>query len=120
MINTKSEKPFDLQQRTFEFAKGAVSFCRALGKAPVDRELAEQLLRSATSVGANYIEANEALSKKDFMLRIKTCRKEAKENAYWLKLVSTPSADMKRQRASLLAESNELVKIFSAIIVKTE
>ena len=80
-----------------------------------------QLLRSSGSVGANYIEANESLSRKDFCMRVKICRKEAKESAYWLRLVETGnSADVEKQRDSLVQEATELTNIFGAIVRKSQ
>jgi len=81
-------------------------------------EISKQLFRSASSVGANYIEANEALSKKDFIMRIKICRKEAKESIYWLRLIEPDQEE--KERKSLLAEGIELMKIFGSIFRKSE
>jgi four helix bundle protein len=82
-------------------------------------EISKQLVRSSGSVGANYIEANESLSKKDFLMRIKICRKEAKESAYWLKL-SSPTKSNEETKLKLMCESEELMKIFSAIMRKVQ
>jgi four helix bundle protein len=71
-------------------------------------------------VGANYIEANESLSKKDFIMRIKICRKEAKESSYWLKLVSINNEESEKKQGNLIQESVELTKIFGAILEKTD
>jgi len=76
-------------------------------------------MRSAGSVGANYIEANESLSKRDFLMRVKICRKEAKETQYWLKL-SEPKNGFKDLKLHLISESDELMKIFGAIVHKTK
>jgi len=85
-----------------------------------NREYIRQLLRSSASIGANYIEANESLSKKDFLMRIKICRKEAKESCYWLRLVEVGSnRELERERADLTKESSELMMIFSAIMRKS-
>jgi four helix bundle protein len=73
-----------------------------------------------TSVGANYIEANEALGKKDFVMRIKICRKEAKECGYWLKLVEVIDPDLGKEREVLRKESVELMKIFGSILTKSQ
>ena len=81
------DKKYDLEDRTEKFAKDVIQFCRKLPKSTINFELISQVVRAAGSVGANYIEANEALSKKDFANRIKICRKEAKESRYWLKLI---------------------------------
>lgn len=72
-------------------------------------------MRSAASVGANYIEANESLSRKDFVMRVKISKKEAKESHYWLKL-SSPTKKYERNKTELMCESEELQKIFGAII----
>ncbi|MBI5399558.1 four helix bundle protein [Candidatus Saganbacteria bacterium] len=80
-------------------------------------EIGKQLFRSAGSVGANYIEANESLSKRDFVMRVKISRKEAKESRYWLQL-SEPDDDNKEEKNRLIQEATELMKIFGAIIEK--
>jgi four helix bundle protein len=82
-------------------------------------EDSRQLVRASGSVGANYIEANEALSKKDFVLRIKICRKEAKESRYWLRLLEAADRTA-AERDSLVQEAQELTNIFGAIVRKTE
>jgi four helix bundle protein len=78
-------------------------------------EDSKQLIRSSGSVGANYIEANESLSKKDFIMRVKICRKEAKETIYWLRLVNT---NIENERNILIKEGTELMKIFGSILEK--
>ena len=87
MPQDENPKRFDLEDRTFAFAKRARALVKELPKTIGNVEDARQLVRSSGSVGANYIEANESLSKKDFVLRIKICRKEAKETRYWLCLI---------------------------------
>lgn len=82
-------------------------------------EDAKQFIRASGSVGANYIEANESIGKKDFLMKIKTCRREAKESRYWLRLLDVDGTlDSERQR--LAREATELMKIFGAIIRKSE
>ena len=84
-------------------------------------EDAKQLIRSSGSIGANYIEANEALGKKDFFLRIKISRKEAKESIYWLSLVDTNnSPTLEKEKLKLVTEATELMKIFGSIVRKSE
>lgn len=117
--NTTSTKHYDLEGRTLEFAKEVIRFVKMLPQTIANMELTKQIIRSSGSVGANYIEANEALSKKDFVMRIKICRKEAKESGYWLKLVETNKKEVETRRDSLLDEANQLVKIFNAIVVKS-
>jgi four helix bundle protein len=119
---TKNEKPkqYDLEERAFEFARCGVEFCRGLPKTTTDGEIAKQLVRAATPVGANYIEANEALSKKDFLMRIKIYRKEAKETGYWLRLIRVRSPDLTDERERLIGESVELMKIFGSILTRSQ
>jgi four helix bundle protein len=120
MIENQNSTQYDLEDRTLKFAKNAIVFCKALPKTAIDGEITKQLVRAETSVGANYIEANEALSKKDFLMRIKICRKEAKESGYWLRLIEPPNPDLKKQNSILLAESVELMKIFGSILAKSK
>jgi len=81
-------KPYDLEERTFQFAKEVRVFIKTLEKTIANNEDAKQVIRSSGSIGSNYIEANESLSKKDFVFRLKISRKEAKESIYWLKLIN--------------------------------
>ncbi len=112
---------FDLEDRTFAFAQSVRSFVRKLPKTITNIEDVKQLARSSGSVGANYIEANEAISKKDFVHRIKICRKEAKESRYWLKLLhlGNEQTDLEKERTVLIDEATQFVKIFNAIIEKS-
>ena len=88
-INEINSKQYDLEERTLKFAKKVIHFVKGLPRSIANAEIAKQLIRSSSSIGANYIEANESLSKKDFLMRIKISRKESKESIYWLKLVET-------------------------------
>ncbi len=108
---------YDLEPRTLNFAKKIRSFISRIPKSISTIEDGKQLIRSSGSVGANYIEANEAISKKDFIHRIKICRKEAKESQYWLKLIIL-SPSLKEEADQLLQESIELTKIFGSMIEK--
>ncbi len=115
----RTEKKFDLEERTFNFAKKIRSFLKKLNKTIINIEDIKQLLRSLGSVGANYIEANEALSKKDFKLRIKICKKEAKEIKYWLELLDIEeNKELKKEQEELVKEANELMSIFGSILTK--
>jgi len=116
MIENTGSK-YDLEDRTFIFAKAVRSFIKNIPRTISNFEDGKQLVRSSGSVGANYIEANEALSKKDFILRIKICRKEAKESRYWLKLIYI-NDDLEKERQRLIQESTEIMNIFGAIIHK--
>lgn len=122
MINNVSKKRtvYDLEERTFQFAKNVRMLVKNLLKTIANVEDSKQVIRSSGSVGANYIEANEALSKKDFIMRIKICRKEAKESAYWLRLIlETNDLDNEIEFRRLIKEATELKKIFSSIITNS-
>ena len=112
---------YDLEERTFQFAKRIRIWIKQLTKSVANIEDSKQLVRSSGSVGANYIEANEALSKKDFIFRLRICRKEAKESAYWVRLILETNENITRENdgKALLNEAVELKKIFSAIISKS-
>jgi len=121
MSEIGKSKTYDLEDRTFEFARRVRAFVRKLTKDIPNLEDAKQVTRSSGSVGANYIEANEALSKKDFRMRIKICRKEAKESRYWLRLVNTASDHWcEEERVELVQEAQELTSIFGAIVTKSQ
>ena len=120
MTEIQNSKQYDLEERTFQFAKRVRVFIKEIPKTISNYEDGKQLARSSGSVGANYIEANEALSKKDFVMRIKICRKEAKESRLWLKLYDINNDELEKERAILIKESTELMNIFGAIIRKSE
>ena len=121
---TKIQNPkreYDLEERTFQFAKTVRIFVKTLPKTIANIEDGKQLIRASGSVGANYREANESLSRKDFLLRIKISLKEAKESGYWLRLIhETNSIENGNDAKNLIQEANELKKIFSAIIEKSK
>lgn len=117
MTEIQNTKRFDLEERTFYFAKMSKVFVKNLSRSISNLEYAKQLIRSSGSVAANYIEANESLSKKDFVMRIKICRKEAKESCLWFKLCDSNDIDMQNK---LIKESQELTKIFGAILEKSK
>lgn len=120
MSKTPNSKQYDLEERTFLFAKRVRSFCRKVKKSPANIEDTKQLVRASGSVGANYIEANESLGKKDFLMRIKISRKEAKECRYWLRLIDlNNNPDIVEERNILMKESEELMNIFGAIYRKS-
>ncbi len=115
---TKNSKHYDLEERTLKFAKEMIEFIKTIPKTMANIEIAKQLIKSSSSVGANYIEANEFLSKKDFVMRIKICRKESKESAYWLKLIEV-KLQGEKERERLLEEATQLTKIFNSIVGKS-
>lgn len=114
-------KKYDLEERTLQFAIDCRLFLKKLPKTISNLEDGKQLIRSSGSVGANYIEASEALSKKDFAFRVKISRKEAKESTYWLKIIKAINdAEFQKENMMLIQESDELKKIFSSIIEKSK
>ena len=115
-MNDKT-KPRDLEQQTFRFAESVRAFVKQLPKTIGNAEDVRQLVRASGSVAANWIEADGALSKKDFLMRVKICRKEAKESRLFLLLIDAGSSQgTASARDKLAAEARELTLIFSAII----
>ncbi len=121
MTKTAGNNQYDLEDRTYEFARRVRVFVKTLPHTICNIEDVKQVVRSSGSVGANYIEANEALSKKDFRMRIKISRKESKETRFWLRLLDTQDeARLNAERDKLVQESTELMLIFGAILKKSE
>ena len=118
MDNTQTGKKFDLEERTLSFAKNVIDLIKKLPKNTVNFEINSQVMRSAGSTGANYREANDSLGQKDFFMRIRICRKEAKETKYWLELLLHNNPELKDLITPLINESSELIRIFSAILKK--
>jgi four helix bundle protein len=119
MIKAQNSKQYDLGGRTLKFSKRVAVYVNNLPKTISNIEIGKQLIRAAGSVGANYIEAEESLSKKDFVMRIKISRKESKESRYWL-FISEPINDKQKEKEELVQESTELMKIFGSIIEKSK
>lgn len=111
-------KQYNLEQRTYNFACFTRDYVKSLSRTISHIEYAKQLIRSSGSIAANYIEANEALSKKDFLMRIKICRKEAKESLLWLKLTE-PNESLNTVKNHLIDEGTQLMKIFGAIVTNS-
>jgi len=111
---------YDLEERTYRFAKNVRLLVKNLPITLGNKEDAKQLIRCSASVGANYIEANEAISKKDFVYRLKISRKEAKESIFFIRLLDLASKpEMESTRESLRDEATQLMKILGAIITKS-
>jgi len=118
---TKTSKKYDLEDRTLNFSKEVRLFLKNIPKTVSNFEDSKQLIRSSGSVGANYIEANESLSKKDFIYRVKIAKKEAKETRYWLYLIEiNENEGLKEEQLRLINESQELMNIFGAIVIKSQ
>ena len=108
-------RQYDLEERTAAFAERVIDFALAIERNPVTLPLISQLVRAATSIGANYCEADDAESKKDFRHKIGLCRKEARETKYWFRMIARGSPKTKLQARSLWQEAKELHLIFSKI-----
>lgn len=118
---SNSKPKYDLEERTFQFAKKVRLYIKRLPKTIANLEDAKQVIKSSGSVGANYIEANESLSKKDFIMRIKISRKESKESAYFLRLIyETNPSEFEKEGKELQDEATQLTKIFSSILEKSK
>ena len=119
MNQISNSKQYDLEERTYRFAKRVNEYVNKLPKTISNIENGKQLVRSGGSVGANYIEANESLSKKDFKMRVKISKKETKESRYWLSLTQ-PFPQNQKEKEYLIQEATELMKIFGAILEKSK
>ncbi len=118
-MDQKTNKTYNLEERTYEFALAVAIYCKKLPRTISNLEYVKQVIRSSGSPASNYIEANESLGKKDFQMRIKICRKEAKETALWLRLIMNTNPEKFTEEGNkLIQEANELKKIFSAILNK--
>ena len=110
-------KIYDLEERTFQFALKVRFFIKKLPRNINNIEDGKQLVRSSGSVGANYIEANDSLGEKDKLMKVRICRKEAKESKFWLRLLDTENNEiLESERIKLIQESHELMLIFGSIL----
>ena len=109
----KNSRQYDLEERTTRFAEAIIDFVKKLPRNPVNNALIEQIVRSAGSVGANYSEATEAESKKDFQHKIAICKKEIKESRHWLILLLKANQEYKNDLRILWQESQELLLIMA-------
>ena len=112
----KKQKVYDLEERTYLFARQCRFFIKKLPKTLNNIEDGKQLVKSSGSIGANYIEANEKLGDKDFIMRMRIARKEAKEAQYWLRLLKDLNDDYQLKAEELIVEAIELRRILSSII----
>ena len=120
MTEIQNSKQYDLEERTMAYAASIRKFVKSIPRNPINQNDLIQLLRCSGSVGANYIEANESVSRKDFVHRVKICRKEVKESIYWLKLLDITNSQLNKERNRLIGEATELMKIFGSIIEKSK
>jgi four helix bundle protein len=110
-----NDQPFDLEERTAVFGEAIIQFAKKIPHNPVTTPLISQIVRSGTSVGANYCEADDAGSKKDFKYKIGICRKEARETKLWLRMIAAATPELKMEARKLWQEAKELHLIFAAI-----
>ncbi len=119
MINDKISKPenqaYDLEERTAKFGENIIDFIKKLPKNEITHPIISQTIRSGTSVGANYVEANQASSKKDFRNKIYIAKKEASETMYWLRMIARSCPEHKDETYWLWQEAKEFTLIFSRI-----
>jgi four helix bundle protein len=109
------ERKYDLAERTARFGEEVIRFSKTIKCNAVTIPLIRQLVRSATSIGANYVEADEAGSKKEFRYRISVCKRETREAQYWFRMIVAAAPDMAEQARPHWKEANELVLIFGSI-----
>ena len=114
--NSNDKKEYNLAKRTSKFGAEIIIFAKTIKENNINRSIINQLVRSATSVGANYMEADCAESKKDFNHKIGICKKEAKETTHWLHMLATAEPNEKEKCRLLWQEAHELTLIFSAIV----
>src|SRR3989338_310585 len=114
----KTRNNYDLEERTAKFGENVIEFCAKLKQDVITKPIISQLIRSGTSIGANYMEANAASSRKDFKNKIYICKKEAQETKHWLRILATATQERKDNIRKLWQESQELTLIFWKIVSK--
>src|SRR3972149_7473489 len=114
-MNQFSNQKYDLEERTAQFGEAIIKLCRSVNQDVIAKPIVSQLIRSATSIGANYMEANGASSKKDFANKIFICKKEAQETKHWLRMLVKCCPDKSQEIGKLWKEAQELTLIFQKI-----
>ncbi|MBN2104230.1 four helix bundle protein [bacterium] len=114
--NGASNRQYDLEERTALFGEKILEFDQSISQNPINSPLISQIVRSGTSIGANYMEADAAESKKDFKHKISICRKESKETKHWLRMIAKANPEKAKESRMLWREAHELTLIFSAIL----
>ena len=115
-IQITNNKKYDLEERTAKFGEEIIEFAKTLKRDEINKSLISQVVRSGTSIGANYMEADGAESKKDFQHKIALCKKESKETKHWLRMISKADSGRTDRCRELWTEAHELTLIFSTII----
>ena len=119
-MNKLDKNIFDLEERTAIFSEQMIDFCKTISRNHINATVITQLIKSTTSIGANYMEANAAESRRDFLHKIHICKKEAKETTYWLRLMINMEPNLKGKIKVLFQEAKELTLIFSKISLSTK
>ncbi len=114
-FSNKNSREYDLEERTANFSENIIEFIKAIKRDEINRNIIIQLMRAATSIGANYCEANASSSKKDFRNKIYICKKEANETKYWLRLLAKCHPELKEKLKDLWKEAHEFHLIFQKI-----
>jgi len=120
MTNEKSPKKYDLEERTAKFGERVIALCNTIKRTPVTDPLITQLVKCATSIGANYCEADDAESKNDFRHKIGICKKESRETKHFLRMLATAVSYVKDDLKPLWVEAKELNLIFNTIYIKVK
>ena len=118
--NPNAKKRYDLEERTAQFGEAIIELVETFPRDPINSPLISQIVRAATSIGANYMEADGAQSKKDFRHKISICKKEAKETKHWLRVIAKANPRRRDECQELLKEAQELSLIFSSILLPRE
>lgn len=119
MSNNKTQKKYDLEERTARFGEEIIEFAKKVPVNPVTQKIIPQLVAAGTSVGANYCEADCAETKKDFEHKIGICKKESKETRHWLRMIAKAAPELRDEARELWQEANELNLIFTSIVKKS-
>jgi len=117
---TQFSNEYDLEERTAKFGEDIIEFCKSIRQDAITKPIISQLIRSATSIGANYMEANAASSKRDFRNKIYICKKESQETKHWLRMVAKVVSERKEEIKELWKECQELTMIFQRITTSLE
>jgi len=118
MTEIQNNQKYDLEERTAKFGENTIDFCKTINQDAITRPIISQLIRSSTSIGANYMEANAASSKRDFRNKIFICKKEAQETKHWLRMIARCIPERKDDIKKLWQEVQELTLIFGKIVSK--
>jgi four helix bundle protein len=115
VVVDRQSSDFDLEKRTAAFGESVIEFCQTVGRTAITKPLISQLVRSACRVGADYCEADESATKREFRYRISLCRREARETKHWLRMLVAASKESAETARVLWKEADELTRIFAAI-----